>query len=189
MSETTTEIDAFEQVVINPTSSVTRHQGHLYRSDRAYKDRNGHTWRYLGLFDGASMWTRDEDGQESKTAWNITAVADQLGPITVICPAFAGDGDLCAECGDARRWHRAATSTRRLFGPDRIRPGYAEMEWAVWVIGPDDILQQPDLETALAVAAEYNGAFADMYDGHPLTPVMHALVLHHGYAWQRARTA
>ena len=71
----------------------------------------------------------------------------------------------------------------KLFGEDRIRPGYEDDEWAVWVIGPDDIHVQPTVEAALAVAADHNAIAAADYDGHPYAPVVHAVVLHHGYAW------
>jgi hypothetical protein len=76
-----------------------------------------------------------------------------------------------------------STKTRGLFGPNPARPGWADTEWAVWISGSDDILDQPDVETALRAAAEYNAACCDQYDGDPLTPVMHAVVLHWGYAW------
>ena len=76
------------------------------------------------------------------------------------------------------------TATRtRLFGPDRIRPGYDDQEWAVWITGMDDITQQPNLEAALAAAAEHNAIAADLHDGNPLSPVTYAVVLHDGYAW------
>jgi hypothetical protein len=76
----------------------------------------------------------------------------------------------------------------KLFGPDRIRPGYPDQEWAVWITGMDDVLPQPDLTTALILAAEHNATAVAVNDGHPHTPVTHAVVLHHGYAWQRPRT-
>lgn len=78
------------------------------------------------------------------------------------------------------------TSTSKgLFGPNRIRPGYADTEWSVWVSGMDNVLDQPDRDTALAVAAEANATACDMYDGNPFTPVVHAVVLYYGHAWKR----
>lgn len=74
-----------------------------------------------------------------------------------------------------------------LFGPNRIRPGYEDTEWSVWITGMDDILNQPDLTTALMVAAEHNATFIHIHDGSPLTPNCWAVVLHHGYAWQRPK--
>ena len=68
---------------------------------------------------------------------------------------------------------------------DRLRPGWDDDPWAVWVSGTDDVLPQPDLPTALVVAAEHNAMHCDLYDGDPNTPVCHAVVLHHGYAWTR----
>ncbi|MGP4114623.1 hypothetical protein ACTWP5_27405 [Streptomyces sp. 4N509B] len=88
------------------------------------------------------------------------------------------------------------TTTRlrpRLFGPadERTRPGYPDIEWSVWITGMDDIHEldedgQPfDLLAALQFAAEYNAGAAADYDGHPYTPVIHAVVLHWGYAWSQ----
>lgn len=74
----------------------------------------------------------------------------------------------------------------RLFGPDRQMVGIPEIEWAVWVLGPDDVLKQPDLITALEVAAEHNACFVELLDGSPYSPTCYAVVLHHGYAWNRA---
>ncbi|MFH8751052.1 hypothetical protein ACH4GK_32075 [Streptomyces rimosus] len=81
------------------------------------------------------------------------------------------------------------TSTRtRLFGPDRQRVGYAEQEWAVWILGIDDIHPHDSLAEALEDAAAHNACFADLrlQDPSQYTPVLHAVVLHHGYAWNRA---
>lgn len=71
----------------------------------------------------------------------------------------------------------------KLFGPNRIRPGYEDQEWAVWITGMDDVTQQPTVEAALAYAADHNAVAASLYDGSPLNPVTYAVVLHHGYAW------
>ncbi|WP_042408173.1 hypothetical protein [Streptacidiphilus carbonis] len=81
------------------------------------------------------------------------------------------------------------TGTTPLFGPNRIRPGYEDTEWSVWITGMDDILNQPDLTTALMVAAEHNAMALSIHDGSPLTPNTWAIVLHHGYAWQRPQPA
>lgn len=72
-----------------------------------------------------------------------------------------------------------------LFGPNRSRPGWSDTEWAVLLVGPGDWHSQPDLDTALRYAAEMNAMFYQIYDGHPNSPVMCALVLHWGYAWKR----
>ncbi len=71
----------------------------------------------------------------------------------------------------------------KLFGPDRTRPGWPDQEWAVWISGMDDITQQPNVEAALAYAADHNASACADYDGNPYTPVTYAVVLHHGYAW------
>lgn len=71
----------------------------------------------------------------------------------------------------------------KLFGPDRQRVGYDDQEWAVWISGMDDITQQPNVEAALAYAADHNASACADYDGNPYTPVTWAVVLHHGYAW------
>ena len=47
----------------------------------------------------------------------------------------------------------------------------------------DDITQQPNVEAALAYAADHNASACADYDGNPYTPVTYAVVLHHGYAW------
>lgn len=79
-------------------------------------------------------------------------------------------------------------ATTPLFGPDRIRPGYPDTEWSVWITGMDDVLDQPDLTTALMVAAEHNATAVSIRDtSSDLDPVTHAVVLHHGYAWQRPK--
>lgn len=78
-------------------------------------------------------------------------------------------------------------STIRLFGQDRTRVGYADQEWAVWILGMDDIHQQPTLAAALEFAAEHNAIFADLRlrgGDHSIT--LHAVVLHHGYAWNQS---
>lgn len=74
-------------------------------------------------------------------------------------------------------------------GNTRWRPGSAADEWAVWIAGMDDVLPMPDLTTALMEAAERNAVACDIYTGHEFEPVMHAVVLHHGYAWRRDETA
>jgi hypothetical protein len=74
----------------------------------------------------------------------------------------------------------------RLFGPEPQMVGIPEIEWAVWVLGPDDVLKQPDLITALEVAAEHNACFVELLDGSPHSPTCYAVVLHNGYAWNRA---
>lgn len=76
-------------------------------------------------------------------------------------------------------------SRPQLWGPDAVLLGYEDTEWSVWISGMDELLDQPDLKTALAVAAEQNAAAFAGYDGHPYTPVTHALVLHRGRAWKR----
>lgn len=76
--------------------------------------------------------------------------------------------------------------TYQLFGEHRTRVGYADQEWAVWVLGMDDIHPQDSLARALETAHSMNAAFAEMRlrDGdHGV--VLYAVVLHHGYAWTR----
>lgn len=75
----------------------------------------------------------------------------------------------------------------RLFGEDRSRPGWADHEWSVWILGMDDIHPQPGLGDALQFAAEHNAAFAELRlrDGDHAIP-LYAVVLHHGYAWTQA---
>ncbi|MFM9635896.1 hypothetical protein [Streptomyces turgidiscabies] len=73
----------------------------------------------------------------------------------------------------------------KLFGSDRTRIGDSDTEWAVWVSGPDDIHNQPDLEHALITAAEFNATARETYDGSQFSPVIYAVVLHWGYAWAR----
>ncbi|MFE4857295.1 hypothetical protein [Streptomyces sp. NPDC056670] len=75
-----------------------------------------------------------------------------------------------------------------LFGPDRDRVGYEEHEWSVWILGMDDLHPQDSLPEALQFAAEHNACFADMrmHDSSQYAPVLHAIVLHHGYAWTQA---
>ena len=76
------------------------------------------------------------------------------------------------------------TTTRlKLFGPDRVRPGYDDQEWAVWISGMDDVIVQPNVEAALAFANDHNASACADYDGSPYTPVTWAVVLHQGYAW------
>lgn len=80
------------------------------------------------------------------------------------------------------------SESTRLFGEDRSRVGYADQEWAVWVLGTDDIHQEDTLAEALEFAAEHNASFAEMRlrDGSQHAPVLYALVLHWGYAWTQA---
>jgi hypothetical protein len=72
-----------------------------------------------------------------------------------------------------------------LFGPDRTLIGDESVEWSVWITGMDDVLPQPDKETALSVAAEFNATSVQVYDGSEFSPVTHAVVVHNGYAWKR----
>ncbi|MFE6716796.1 hypothetical protein ACFVDU_04310 [Streptomyces albidoflavus] len=80
----------------------------------------------------------------------------------------------------------------KLFGPndERTRIGEAEQEWAVWVIGPDDIHPAATLGAALEQAAELNATFAHLHLSSTSTseydPTMYAVVLHWGYAWTRS---
>ncbi|WP_405531591.1 hypothetical protein OG592_27300 [Streptomyces avidinii] len=78
--------------------------------------------------------------------------------------------------------------TTQLFGPDRKRVGYEDQEWAVWVFGPDDVHQKTTLAEALELAAELNAMFAELHlrDSGKYSPVMYAVVLHWGYAWNSA---
>jgi hypothetical protein len=62
-------------------------------------------------------------------------------------------------------------------------------EWTVWATGTDSTTDQPDLATALMTAAEDNAAYAAAHDGHLLSPVQHAVVLHNGRPWQRHKPA
>lgn len=73
----------------------------------------------------------------------------------------------------------------KLYGSDRDRLGYEDQEWAVWVSGTDDIHAKNSLADALEFANELNGTFAQLRANSSSTyePVMHAVVLHHGYAW------
>lgn len=80
---------------------------------------------------------------------------------------------------------KPTTPRPQLWGPDAVLLGYESDEWSVWISGMDEILPQPDLDTALRVAAELNATAHAVYDGHPYTPVTHALVLYRGRAWQR----
>lgn len=70
-----------------------------------------------------------------------------------------------------------------LFGPNRTLIGDENTNWAVWTSGMDDIHEQPNVEAALAYAADHNAVAASLYDGNPLNPVSYAVVLHCGYAW------
>lgn len=71
-----------------------------------------------------------------------------------------------------------------LYGPSRQRVGYEDQEWAVWILGQDDIHEQPSLAEALEFAAENNSIFADLrLSASEFDPVCYAVVLHHGYAW------
>jgi hypothetical protein len=78
--------------------------------------------------------------------------------------------------------------TTRLFGPDRQRVGYEDQEWAVWVLGLDDVHQRKTLAEALELAAELNATFAELRlrDSNEFSPIMYAVVLHRGYAWNQA---
>jgi hypothetical protein len=77
--------------------------------------------------------------------------------------------------------------TIRLFGEDRTRVGYEDHEWSVWILGTDDIHPKDSLADALEFAAEHNACFAELRlrDGHHGI-TLHAVVLHHGYAWTQA---
>jgi len=78
--------------------------------------------------------------------------------------------------------------TTNLFGPDRQRVGYEDQEWAVWTLGMDDIHTKNSLAEALEFAAEHNAIFAELRlrDDSQYSPVMYAVVLHWGYAWNQA---
>lgn len=71
----------------------------------------------------------------------------------------------------------------KLFGPDRVRIGDPDTNWAVWISGMDDIHDQPTAEAALSYAADHNAVACADYDGNPYSPVTYAVVLHCGYAW------
>jgi hypothetical protein len=73
----TSTVSAFEPVTINATPAATLYRGITYRSDRTYTDAAGDQWVYVGTCDGDALWTREGD----TAAWNITAVADQFGPL------------------------------------------------------------------------------------------------------------
>lgn len=77
------------------------------------------------------------------------------------------------------------SSQIHLFAEDRTRVGHADQEWAVWIPGMDDVRPQEDLTAALQFAAEHNASFAEMrlVESSEYAPVLHAVVLHHGYAW------
>ncbi|MFF5703461.1 hypothetical protein ACFY7H_13270 [Streptomyces sp. NPDC012794] len=79
-------------------------------------------------------------------------------------------------------------TTHHLFGPNRRRVGYEDQEWAVWILGLDDIHQKKALADALELAAELNATFADLRlrDSSEYSPVLYAVVLHWGYAWNQA---
>lgn len=85
-------------------------------------------------------------------------------------------------------------SNFRLFGADgeRTRIGDAATEWAVWSSGIDEIHEydnqghELDLRNALELANSLNAISAELRvrnGGDPNSPVMHAVVLHWGYAW------
>lgn len=82
----------------------------------------------------------------------------------------------------------STTSRRALFGPDRQRVGYENQEWAVWVLGLDDIHDKDSLADALELANELNATFAAirMSDSSEFAPVGYAVVIRHGYAWTQA---
>ncbi|MYR73035.1 MULTISPECIES: hypothetical protein [unclassified Streptomyces] len=75
--------------------------------------------------------------------------------------------------------------TTTLFGENRTRLGNKGQEWSVWVSGMDDIHDKHSLEDALELANELNAIFADLRfrSDSKYSPIMHAVVLHHGYAW------
>lgn len=79
----------------------------------------------------------------------------------------------------------AAAARPGLFGPDRIRPGYEDQEWAVWVSGMDEIHDADTLTAALVHAAEFNAGVASdrVVSTSEYDPVVYAVVLRHGYAW------
>ncbi|WP_329143593.1 hypothetical protein OIU91_06330 [Streptomyces sp. NBC_01456] len=74
----------------------------------------------------------------------------------------------------------------RLFGPDRQMVGIPEIEWSVWILGMDDIHEQESLAHALQFAAEHNAMFADNRLHYDTRHTLHAVVLHHGFAWTQA---
>ncbi|WP_326700237.1 hypothetical protein OG909_24890 [Streptomyces sp. NBC_01754] len=75
--------------------------------------------------------------------------------------------------------------TTNLFGENRTLVGHRDQEWSVWVSGMDDIHNRETLGGALNLANELNAIFADLRfrSDSKYSPVMHAVVLHHGYAW------
>jgi len=88
---------------------------------------------------------------------------------------------------------RTSLSTR-LFGPagERTRIGSADIEWAVWSSGIDEIHEhdnegrQLDLGAALELANSLNAISAELRlrnGADANSPVMHAVVLRWGYAW------
>ncbi|MEV6580199.1 hypothetical protein AB0M92_18775 [Streptomyces sp. NPDC051582] len=78
--------------------------------------------------------------------------------------------------------------TTHLFGANRQRVGYEDQEWAVWVLGLDDVHHQQALTEALELAAALNSSFAELRlrDSSEFSPVLYAVVLHWGYAWNQA---
>ncbi|WP_411102502.1 hypothetical protein [Streptomyces sp. cmx-4-9] len=78
--------------------------------------------------------------------------------------------------------------TAHLFGPNRQKVGYDDQEWSVWILGMDDLHDKSSLAEALEFAAEHNAIFAELRlrDDSQYSPVMYAVVLHWGYAWNQA---
>ncbi|MFJ4738757.1 hypothetical protein [Streptomyces sp. NPDC088775] len=79
-------------------------------------------------------------------------------------------------------------STTHLFGETPTRIGYEDQEWSVWEAGLDDIHDKDTLADALELANELNAIFAELRlrNSSENSPVMHAVVLHYGYAWTQA---
>lgn len=75
-----------------------------------------------------------------------------------------------------------------LFGSKRERVGYNDTTWTVWILGTDELHDHKTLADALEYAAEQNAIFADMRmrNSSENSPVLYAVVLHHGYAWTQA---
>lgn len=78
--------------------------------------------------------------------------------------------------------------TTNLFGPNRERVGCETDKWAVWILGMDDLHPQKKLVDALEFAAEHNAMFASLrlQSDSEYDPVLYAVVLHWGYAWNTA---
>ncbi|MFJ5927599.1 hypothetical protein ACIQF6_33890 [Kitasatospora sp. NPDC092948] len=78
---------------------------------------------------------------------------------------------------------------RGLFAEQPAVVGDPSQDWALWLTGIEQIVPMPSLGEALIEATEHNAVAADMDDGSPCNAVVHAVVLHHGTAWRRPRSA